>query len=201
MTSTSNNQHETHNKNEDKPIPGPEPAGPEYIWEPDHDRPMTYSLWMMRGLADLVRVPAHWIRQNIVEPNRGPKYYWYHKKFGKPLPVDECYEDDFACLYEADLDFKRTKMIDKATLELLRYRRDSCHFWYIGTKGMAQPADECKDLVDTYTREEINYFIKYGDMHWNASVLTAYNKQKHRMIMERRKELKKQQGELPEHQS
>ena len=182
-------------KASDEPIPGPSPVGPEYIFEPDWDRPVTTTVWIGRFLADLVRKPAHWIRENIVEPNKGPKYYYYHKKFARPLPVDECYSDDFACIYEADLEYKRTRVVDKATLDLLRNRRDACNTWYSQSYGTVGRREECSEYEDTFLREELNYFIKYNDLPGKHTVMNAYNKQKHRMIMERRLAAKKAEVE------
>lgn len=171
----------------DAPIPGPAPKGPEHPFEPDREQPESAALIYGRFIADLVRKPTHWFRENVILPNKGPKYYWYHRKFKRALPVDECYIDDQACLFEADTEFKRLRMVDKATLDLLRYRRDSCNFWNLSTKNRYYPSDNCQEITDTYDREETNFFIKYGEMTFYANVVTAYNRQKHRMIMERRK--------------
>lgn len=181
----------------DEPIYGPSPVGPEYPFSPDMERPVGPMLAMGRWFADLVRVPAHWIRENVVEPNRGPKYYWYHRKYDRALPIDECYLDDKACIYEANSEYLRTYMVDRATLDLLRYRKDSCYYWNISNDGMRYISENCRDIADTYKREEINFFIKYGDMHYGATVMHAYNKQKHRMIMERRRALRAE-SEIPE---
>lgn len=175
------------NQAQDGPIPGPPPPPvPPYPFEPSMERPMNASMIIGRFVADLARKPAHWIRENIVEPNRGPKYYWYHRKFGKALPVDECFIDDYPCIYEADLEYKRTRMVDKATLELLQERVESCDYWNQTTKGVAGYSENCNDLRKVFREEETNYFIKYGELMANHTVIHAYNKQKHRMIMERR---------------
>lgn len=175
----------------DQPIPGPKPVKPEYAWEPDWDRPVGPSLWLGRNLLDLIRKPAHWLRENVVEPNRGPKYYWYHKRFKHALPVDECYFDDLACLYEADVEYKRNREVDKATIELLRNRLDACYFWHSNRKGGAMKimaTDECKELEDTWERERENYQTKYGEIHFQHTVVQAYIRQKVRMIAERRRD-------------
>ena len=180
----------------DKPIPGPTSAGPRYLFETDYERPLSYTLRTARFFADLVRVPTAWIRENIVEPNKGPKYYYYHRKYPRALPIDECYMDDVACIHEAELEFQRLHAIDRATLDLLRDRRDACQLWYKTQKGQIFFADECQGIVDTYNREETNFHIKYGDLHFNSTVMHAYNKQKHRMIVDRRRALRKEQEAL-----
>lgn len=177
----------------DTPIPGPRPVGPEYPWEPDWDRPVGPSLWLARILADFVRKPAHWMRENIVEPNRGPKYYWYHKKFKRALPIDECYHDDLACIYEADVEYKRIRMVDRATLALLKQRLDNCYNWNSTRKGgpmLVASEEECGSLKEVWERERENFHIKYGEQHFQHSVTQAYTRQKVRMIAERRRDEK-----------
>jgi hypothetical protein len=166
-----------------EPIPGPSPAGPEYIFEYDRNRPRSYTLIVGRFMAELVRTPVNWIRENVVEPNRGPKYYWYHKKYPRALPIDECYIDDYPCMYEAHLEYERTRKVDRATLDILRFRRDNCWYWNQTKTGEMAMSDACKDISETYDREETNYHMKYGDLHFHASVIHAYNKQKHMMIV------------------
>lgn len=187
-------------KTQDKPIYGPSPVGPEYPFEYDPDTPESPVKILGRRLADVIRKPAHWIRQNVVEPNRGPKYYWYHRRYPRALPVDECYVDDQACLYEANQEFRRNFLVDRQTLELLRYRRDACAFWNLTTENRNFPSDKCQDLIDTFNREELNFFTKYGDMQYASTVVQAYMKQKNRMIMERRRALREKEGDLPEKQ-
>lgn len=177
---------------EDVPIPGPTKRGPDHIWDPDLDMPMSPTLMIGRTFLDLIRVPTRWFRENIIEQSRGEKYYWYHKRFQRPLPIDECYMDDLACAYEADLEYKRNRMIDKETLALLRYRRDSCHLWNVTAKGSWQPSEKCRVEDEVYAREEINFFIKYGELQFKHSVVDAYMKQKNRMIVERRRALREE---------
>lgn len=185
---------------EDKPITGPAPVGPAYPFEPDWEKPLGPAQRLGRSLADIVRKPIHWLRENIVEPNRGPKYYWYHRRYQRALPIDECYADDYSCIYEANLEFRRNYYVDRETLELLRLRRDACLFWHVADQGRYHISEKCKHLADTFDREEINFFIKYGDLPVNASVTQAYTKQKHRLIMERRRAARAERGDLPEEQ-
>lgn len=171
-----------------KPIPGPSSVGPEnLLGDRDLGRELTPALRVGRLLISLVKEPALWIRENIVEPNRGPKYYWYHRKYKRALPIDECYIDDVACIIEADDEFKRTLAVDRATLDLLRFRAESCTFWYSTSNESYRQEEKCRHLYDTLDKEKLNFMIKYGELRHNESVMHAYNKQKHRMIMERRR--------------
>lgn len=169
-----------------KPITTPGPVGPEFIWERDEKRPMSYTLQFARFFTNLVREPVFWVRKNIVEPNRGEKYYWYHRKFPRALPIDECYIDDEPCMYEANLEYHRTRKVDRATLDILRWRRDHCLYWFLAREGRSTPSEKCQPFEDGYKEAETIYHMKYGDMHHGSGVIHAYNKQKHRMIVERR---------------
>lgn len=181
------------------PIPGPPPSPrPDYPWEPSRDAPSRPIDTFCRFMADLVREPIHWIHENIVEKNRGPKYYWYHKKFEKALPVDECYIDDWACVHEANIEYRRGFLVDVATLELLRWRKDNCNYWFSTTRDVEYASEYCEDITDTLKKEELNFHIKYGDLSHKSTVLQAYTKQKHRMIIERRIALRKQAQDVKE---
>lgn len=172
---------------EDKPLTTSEPVGPDYPLEPDMRKPVSPMLYLGRGLADLVRKPAQWIHDNVVERNRGPKYYWYHRKFDRVVPIDECYLDDFGCVMEAEIEFRRLFKVDRAVLELLKWRRDYCLMWFSSDTGYFRPSEKCTEISNIYDREEDNFFIKYGEMNYKSTVVDAYYKQKHRMILERRK--------------
>lgn len=174
----------------------PEPNTGDYPWEPDRIEPIGAWHKLGRYLLDLfVRDPVHWARENIVVANRGPRYYWYHKQFEKALPIDECYLDDYACIQEADIEFNRGFLVDRATLELLRYRKDQCNYWHRTTDDRDGQKEDCSDLEATLKQAELNYHIKYGDTRFKSGVYEAYTKQKHRMIMERRIALRKQAAE------
>jgi NADH dehydrogenase (ubiquinone) 1 beta subcomplex subunit 10 len=60
-----------------------------------------------------------------VEPNRRD-YNWYHQQFRRVPNIDECYIDDKVCIYEADQQFKRDRLVDSQILNILRLRMDDC---------------------------------------------------------------------------
>jgi len=171
------------------PIHTPPPEQGLHPFEPDFSRPRNLFDHYLEPVFALIRWPADWFHNNVAERYKGPKYYWYHRRFRRATPIDECYIDDDACAYEANLEFLRNRRVDKATLDILKYRVDSCYTYYYHEKGLnyVVPSAKCKDIKDTYDREEENFFIKYGEMPAKATIINAYTKQKHRMIMERRR--------------
>ena len=60
-----------------------------------------------------------------MEPNR-KEYNWYHQQFRRVPTIDECYTDDVVCIYEADQQFKRDRLVDSQILNILRLRMDDC---------------------------------------------------------------------------
>lgn len=56
------------------------------------------------------RILIHWNAANVVEKYRGPSYPYYHRKFKKVPTVDECFTDDFVCVYEANEQYKRERL-------------------------------------------------------------------------------------------
>lgn len=180
----------------DKPIYGPPNPDNVHPFDPDPENPFIGLRAKVRQYAlDTIRKPARWIRENIVEANRGEKYYWYHRRYPRALPIDECYSDDLACIYEANAEFRRNFLVDREALTLLRNRFDACAFRYVNDTKFTQISDKCDSLREIYEENLTNFHIKYGDMRTAATVTDAYMKQKHRMIMERRQALKRQERE------
>lgn len=139
----------------------------------------------------LFDVPATWVREKIVLPNRGPEYNWYHRKYRRVPTIDECYTDDLMCKFEANEQYKRDREVDTKIVNLLGQRRDDCMAYEIGSK------ERCQPIIDQFKEAELNWFIKYGDLGPHTTVVAAFMKQKHRLIWERRKALKAQEnGEM-----
>ncbi|KAL1453170.1 hypothetical protein WDU94_007339 [Cyamophila willieti] len=123
--------------------------------------------------------PLVWFRETIVEPNRTP-YPYYHQKFARVPTIDQCYDDDSLCKFEADEQFKRDKKVDSAILQILRDRWSKCVLY------QGHDREVCDPLKKIYHDAEVAWFSKYGDMGYHQTVETAYMKQKHRMVWERR---------------
>lgn len=50
--------------------------------------------------------------EKVVTPNQ-KKYPWYHQNFRRVPTIDECYESDVICRWEAQKQFERDKYISK----------------------------------------------------------------------------------------
>ncbi|XP_022900349.2 NADH dehydrogenase [ubiquinone] 1 beta subcomplex subunit 10 [Onthophagus taurus] len=124
--------------------------------------------------------PTVWVRENIVEPNQ-KQYPWYHEKMRRVPTVDECYTDDVACYFEANCQYKRDRLVDTEIINILRQRFEECNMY-------EQPdhIERCAPIRKDYEEASTNWFTKYGDLGAYHNVRSAYMKQKHRMIWERR---------------
>jgi len=156
---------------------------PDDPWYKDPNRARSnaarFAEWVLETLFDK---PVDWVRENISDKFRGPKYYYYHRQFKRVPTIDQCYIDDFGCFFEADEQHKRDRMVEGRILIHLRNRYTSCaeyNWWY-------DREDKCMREWRDYTDASLNYFIKYGDLGSGSDVQDVYMKQKHRLIWERR---------------
>ncbi|KAL5280630.1 NDUFB10 family protein [Megaselia abdita] len=133
-----------------------------------------------QSVTNVIDGPVTWFRETIVEPNQ-QKSVWYHQKFRRVPTIDQCYTDDAVCKFEAEQQFRRDRMVDNEILSILRLRFEDC-MMYEAPDHMKK----CTPLMDVYKKAEENWFIKYGDLGAYMNAKSAYMKQKHRMIWERR---------------
>lgn len=137
----------------------------------------------VQTLEDIIlwtQKPVIWFRENIVEPNRN-YYPWYHRQFRRVPEIDQCYTDDYKCFFEADMQYRRDKVVDQEVVEVLKRRKDACYA-YEGPDAR----ERCAPIYEDFLQAADNYFIKYGDLGYTDNVKSAYMKQKHRMVWERR---------------
>ncbi|VEN61962.1 unnamed protein product [Callosobruchus maculatus] len=124
--------------------------------------------------------PTVWVKEKIVEPNQ-KSYPWYHQKFRRVPTIDECYTDDVVCVFEADAQYRRDRQVESEILSILRERFESCTLY-----EAPDHMEKCTPLFREYENAATNWFIKYGDLGAYHNAKSAYMKQKHRMIWERR---------------
>jgi NADH dehydrogenase (ubiquinone) 1 beta subcomplex subunit 10 len=145
--------------------------------------PFDENHFVGRGLLRIGRIldaPVTWFREKIVEPNR-KEYNWYHQQFRRVPTIDECYIDDRVCIYEADQQFKRDRLVDSQILNILRLRMDDCV-----KEELPDHMPLCGKFKEDYEKAAGDWFSRYGDLGANYNVEKAYMKQKHRLLWERR---------------
>lgn len=140
----------------------------------------SFLLRFMNAVHDVLDTPVTFVREKLVVPNQ-QQYPYYHQKFRRVPTIDECYTDDEVCIFEANAQYQRDKLVDDQILGILRKRYEQC-VWDHG-----EDRDHfCMDIYKEYTNASDAWFMKYGEMGVHMNVKSAYMKQKHRMIWERR---------------
>lgn len=133
-----------------------------------------------KTVGNMLEAPVVWVREKVVEPNQ-QQPAWYHQKFRRVPTIDECYTDDVVCKFEADAQYKRDKLVDTEILAILRGRFEDCTL-----HEAPDHIEKCTPLLEQYEEASANWFTKYGDLGSYHTAETAYMKQKHRLVWERR---------------
>lgn len=94
------------------------------------------------------------IKETIVTPNQ-KQYPWYHEKFRRVPTIDECYTDDYVCIFEADSQWRRDKMVENEIVSILRARFEDCMLY-----EAPDHLSKCKPIRDIYDKAAENWFIK-----------------------------------------
>ncbi|KAG0720173.1 NADH dehydrogenase [ubiquinone] 1 beta subcomplex subunit 10 [Chionoecetes opilio] len=143
-------------------------------------RPNNAFADFLQTVHNVVDIPTTWFRDNVVARNRSD-YNWYHRQFRRVPTIDECYTDDIVCFAEANEQYKRDKLVDSDILAILRQRQEDCIIFEKNDHRI-----KCRDIMQEYDKAAENWFIKHGDLGVYGDVRTAYMKQKHRLVWERR---------------
>jgi len=150
------------------------------------DRIQSPIVRFMSKFLQIWDAPVTWYKETIAERFRGEKYPYYHMKIKRVPTIDECFLDDFACIYEANTQYKRDKRVDEHIVGIARKRYYNCLNYERAINEFARHDVLCPKEWKAFKEAELNYFIKYGDLGPYGTVIDAYMKQKHRLIMERR---------------
>ncbi|KAF8568249.1 hypothetical protein P879_03717 [Paragonimus westermani] len=146
-------------------------------------KPSVAEKYILPFFGSIVDAPVTFFREQIVEKVRKP-YPFYHKRYKRVPTIDKCRLDDPVCIYEANMQYHRDRMVDTNILRILRNRRRECSTWHRHQKEDVERF--CKDIIAEHEEAVVNFFIKYGELSWNTDVRHAFWKQKHRMLWERR---------------
>jgi len=106
---------------------------------------------------------------------------YYHRKISRVPTIDKCAANETACIWEANEQYRLDKSVDYNILKILRRQFERCI-----DRQPSNSMAPCAPAIELYEENELNFFIKYGELGTNADVRDAYMKQKHRMIWERR---------------
>lgn len=137
---------------------------------------------LMLGIEAFFSKPASYLKENWIEPMQAKhRGNYYHRRFRRVPTIDECLVDDQLCMYEANEQMKRDKMVDKQIVKHLKIRFDECRRKY---QDGAQT--RCYQTYEDWQNTREDFLVKWGDMPPQHSALDVYYKQVHRMIHERR---------------
>ncbi|XP_008551749.1 NADH dehydrogenase [ubiquinone] 1 beta subcomplex subunit 10 [Microplitis demolitor] len=136
-------------------------------------------LWRFAdAVQNILETPVIWFREKIVEPNR-KVYPWYHQKFRRVPTIDECYTDDYVCIYEANVQYQKDRMVDSEIVAILRNRYEDCVLYN-------QEIKACDNLYEILEEASADWCAKHADLGPQPDAREAFMKQKHRMVWERR---------------
>lgn len=166
----------------DEPKPGTLESWEKYLGQTEN----TFSKRMLSIMNTMLTGPARTFREKIVEPNQGPEYPYYHKRYRRVPTIDECHLSDYVCFEEANLQYRRDKMVEGEIMQILAGRLKDCITYNKAGLDRTDPNNACQEARETWEKAQSNYYIKYGDMPWYATARDVLMKQKHRLVWERR---------------
>ena len=65
-------------------------------WTGQTQNPAIHKL--RQAVNTMLTGPARWFREKVVEPNQGPEYPYYHRRYRRVPTIDECYLHDYVCM-------------------------------------------------------------------------------------------------------
>lgn len=92
--------------------------------------------------------------EKIVVPNQ-KNYPWYHQKFRRVPNIDQCETDDLVCYSEANIQYKRDRLVESEIIHILRQRFENCVMY-----ETPDHLTKCKHVLEQYRDAETNWFIK-----------------------------------------
>ena len=103
---------------------------------------------------------------------------WYHESRRRVPGLWECPTTDRACLYEAEMQFKKDREVDRMVLQVLEDRLRAC--WSsIGVMWNERdyPTEKCDELAMFKRQADMNYATKYRNINtWGVQTTKVLQK-------------------------
>ncbi|XP_033119291.1 NADH dehydrogenase [ubiquinone] 1 beta subcomplex subunit 10-like [Anneissia japonica] len=129
-----------------------------------------------------VDAPVTYARSFIERQRAKNPIYYYHRRYPRVTEMWDCNEDDIVCMFEAESQYQRDRVVDQEILTLLKKTVGRC---YAEQGHSAKIA--CRSYLDDYEEAADNYYTKYGELGFHGNARRCYSKQQHRMVDERRR--------------
>jgi len=136
-----------------------------------------FTMISVTGYYLFAKPAAMW--NSIVEavaPTKKPARF-YHQKFNRVPNIWECDRNDPVCIFEAEDQFHRDKVVEQEIIRILQERLTKCQ---IQNKNIAD--SKCNELFELVESASNAYHIKYGELGVKLNARTCLNKQKNRFI-------------------
>jgi len=143
---------------------------------------VTMKPWGPYAIKDRI---LGWWRWAMRDNMNGEK--WYHESRRRVPGLWECATNDRACLYEAEMQFKKDREVDRMVLQVLEDRLRAC--WSslgINWNERDYPTEKCDELAMFKRQADMNYATKYRNINcWGVQTTKTLQKQKNRFIEQR----------------